>query len=166
MSIHLDEQKLPPMGDDLVFRSASVVPMLSSDWQAELDPEDAAQDPDENLFRWDGKFVANPKAEGTWKLVAEVVEIADFDPAKKARHVRNAPFSTITLEDGGRTSEPTWAWSGEILMDLGRYQALEMRWRQVGDAEYVFVEAGGFSKRHKPGWKSRWLVLASVDRSS
>jgi len=159
-SIHLDEQKLPPMGDDLVLRSAAVVPMLSSDWQAKLDPEDAAQNPDDNLFRWDGRFAVNPEIEGTWKLIAQVVEIAEFDPAKRRGHVRNAPFATITLEEGGKTSESTWAWSGDTLMDLDRYQALKMQIRKVGDTDYLFVESGGFSSRHRPDWKSRWYVLA------
>jgi hypothetical protein len=158
-SIHLDEQKLPPMGDDLVFKSAGVVPMLSSEWQAKLAPEDASQDPDDNLFRWAGKFAANPKVMGTWKLLAEVAEIAEFDPAKQAGNVRNAPFSAITLKDGGGTTDPTWAWSGDTLMDLNRYQAIKMKGRKVGETEYLFVEAGGFSTRNKPDWKSRWYVM-------
>jgi hypothetical protein len=158
ISIHLDEQKLPPMGDDLVIKSATVVPMLSSEWQAKLDPEDASQDPDDNLFRWDGKFVANPKVLGAWQLVGQVAMIADFDPEKKT-NPRNAPFSTITLRDGGGTSDSTWVWSGGILMDLNKYQALKMEVRKVGDTEYLFVEAGGFSTRNKPDWKSQWFVL-------
>ena len=32
--------------------------------------------------------------------------------------------------------------------------------KSIKGAEYLFVEAGGFSARHKPGWKPRWLVLA------
>ncbi|NNM29781.1 MAG: HEAT repeat domain-containing protein, partial [Akkermansiaceae bacterium] len=159
MSIHLDEQKLPPMGDELVTRSARVVAMLSSEWQAKLDPEDASQDPDENLFRWDGKFVANPQVIGAWTLLTQVNEIAEFDPEKKAGKARNAPFSTIELRDGGETADPTWVWSGDTLMDLNRYEALRMEVRTLGDADYLFVEAGGFSTRHKPDWKSPWLVL-------
>lgn len=38
ISLHLDEQKLPPMGDDLLIKSAAVVAMLSSEWQAAQDP--------------------------------------------------------------------------------------------------------------------------------
>ena len=158
-SIHLDEQRLPPMGDDLVTKSAKVVPMLSSEWQAKLDPEDAAQNPDDNLFRWDGKFAANPKVMGTWQLIAQVAQFAEFDPAKNVGNVRNPPFSTIALNDGGKTSDPIWAWSGDTLMDLDRYQALRMQVRKVGDTEYLFVESGGFSTRNKPDWKSRWYVM-------
>lgn len=157
-SIHLEEQKLPPMGDDLVIKSAAVVPMLSSDWQAKLDPEDAAQNPNDHLFRWDGKFVANPKLQGSWQLVGQVAAVADFDPEKKT-NPRNAPFSTITLQEGGRTSASTWAWSGNTLMDLNKYQALKMRGKKIGETEYLFVECGDFSTRHKADWQSQWFVF-------
>ena len=160
MSIHLDEMKLPPMGDELVTKSAKAVAMQSSDWQAKIDPEDAAQNPDDHLFRWDGKFLANPSVVGSWKLITEVAEIAEFDPEKKLAKVRNAPFSTITLKDGSNTSDPTWVWSGDYLMDLNRYQALRMLPQTLGGAEYLFVESGGFSTRNKPEWKPKWLVLA------
>ena len=43
-SIHLEQQKLPPMGDDLFQKSALVVLMLSSDWQAVQDPENRELD--------------------------------------------------------------------------------------------------------------------------
>ena len=39
-SLHLEEQKLPPMGDDLLHKSATIVSMLSSEWQAAQDPDD------------------------------------------------------------------------------------------------------------------------------
>ena len=159
ISIHLDEQKLPPMGDDLVFKSAKVVPMLSSDWQAKQDPEVAENDPNDNRFRYDGKFVPNAKVMGSWKLIAQVTEVSEFDAAKKPGPVRNPPFSAITLQDGGQTSQPTWAWSGDTLMDLDRYQALKMLVKKVGEAEYLFIESGGFSTRNKPDWRSRWYVL-------
>jgi len=158
ISIHLDEQRLPPMGDDLVTKSAKVVAMLSSEWQAKLDPEDASQSPDENLFRWNGKFAANAKVLGQWQLMGQVPAIADFDPQLKT-HARNVPFSTISLQDGGGTNDPLWVWSGDVLMDLNRYQALKMEVRKIGNAEYLFVESGDFNTRHQPEWKSPWFVL-------
>ncbi len=158
-SIHLDEQKLPPMGDDLIFRSASVIAMRSSDWQAGLDPEDASQDPDDNLFRWDGRFQDRAEIAGTWNLVAQVRDPAAFDPDKRRGHVRNPPFSTVNLGDGGKTGHPLWAWSGDTMMNLDRYEALKMAPRTIGGAEFLFLESGGFSDRHKPGWKCSWYVL-------
>jgi len=158
ISLHLDEQKLPPMGDDLVIRSAAVVPMTSSDWQDKLDPEDASQDPDDNLFRWDGKFVANANVLDRWQVIAQVPQIDQFDPTKKTR-VNRPVFSSMTFKDGGRTGDPTWVWSGDVLMDLSRYQALKMIVKKTGDSDYLFIEAGGFSTRNRPGWKSQWYVL-------
>ena len=159
ISLHFDEQKLPPMGDDLVFKSASIVPMLSSEWQAKQNPDDRELSAAAVKFRYDGKFVANPKVLGSWNLVAQVAEIAEFDPKQKAVKVRNAPFSTITFRDGGATTDPTWLWSGDTLMDLNKYQALKITPKTIDGSDYLFIEAGGFSERHPVGWQSPWYVM-------
>jgi len=158
-SLHIEEQKLPPMEDDLVFKSASIVPMLSSEWQVKQDPEDREQSASAVKYRWDGRFVNNPKISGSWKVIAQVGDVTDFDPAKKTR-VNRPPFSSLNLKEGGRTDSPVWAWSGDILMDLTKFQALKMQPRNIGDRDYLFVEVGGFGTRSKPGWKSQLLVLA------
>ncbi len=158
ISVHLDEQKLPPMGDDLVVKSATVVPMLSSGWQAAQFSESDEERENAPLFRWDGKFVPNPEIFGSWKVVAEVPEIDGFNPSKKAGF-RKPVFAQMTLMDGGSTADPYWVWSGDHLMDLTNYQALRMQAKTVEGAPYLFVESGGFSTRQKPGWKSSWLVL-------
>ena len=88
-----------------------------------------------------------------------MAEIDEFDPAKKTRRPNRRPFSTITLQNGGTTNDSTWIWSGDTLMDLNRYEALKMTLRTLDGTEYLFVEAGGFSTRHKPGWKSKLYVL-------
>ena len=44
-------------------------------------------------------------------------------------------------------------------MDLNQYQALKITRKTMAGDLYLFVEAGGFSTRHKPGWKSKLLVL-------
>lgn len=159
ISLHFEEQKIPPMGNDLITKSAAVVPMLSSDWQANLNPEDASQNPDEFLFRWDGKFTDNPKIHGTWKIISEVGEVSDFDPTAKNQKARRPAFSSITFKEKGVTDSPTRAWSGDTLMDLDKYQALKMKTAIVGSTEYLFIEAGGFSNRHKPDWKTKWHVF-------
>jgi hypothetical protein len=158
-SLHLEEQKLPPMEDELVFKSASIVPMLSSEWQAMQDPEDREKSASAEKYRWDGRFVNNPKISGSWKVIAQVPSMADFDPKKKNRANR-PPFSSLTFKDGGRTDNPVWAWSGYTLMDLSKFQALRMKPKNLDGDEYLFVEAGGFGTRNKPGWKSQLLVLA------
>ena len=53
----------------------------------------------------------------------------------------------------------TRLWSGDTLMDLSRYEALKMEKRQIEGKSYLFVEAGGFSSRHRADWKSPWYVF-------
>lgn len=161
ISLHFEEQKLPPMGHDLVLKSASLVAMLSSEWQAKQDPENHELLPDEDKFRWDGKFVANPAIKGTWNLLTEVAEITDFDPAaKKNPKARRPLFTRITFEENGASDHSSRVWSGNTLMDLDKYQALEMTVEKVGERDFLFIETGGFSTRNKPGWKPKWLVLS------
>jgi hypothetical protein len=68
-------------------------------------------------------------------------------------------FVRITGRDGGGTSDSTWVWPGDTLMDLNKYHALKMDVRKIGSAEYLFVESGGFNTRHKPDWKSLLHVM-------
>ena len=82
-----------------------------------------------------------------------------FDPAKKTR-VHRPPFSHLIFKAGGRTDNPVWAWSGDTLMDLAKFQALKMTPRHIEGKDYLFVEAGGFGTSKKPGWQSQLLVLA------
>ena len=158
-SLHIEEQKLPPMGDDLVLMSAALVPMLSSQWQASQDPDDREKSASAVKFRWDGQFIPNPELSGSWKVIAQVADMSDFDPARKTR-VNRPLFSSLTLKEGGKTNDPALAWSGNTLMDLTRYQALKMTPVNLGGNDYLFVEAGGFGTRKKPGWKPKLLVLA------
>ena len=69
ISVHLEEQRIPPMEDELVRRSATVVAMLSSEWQAAQDPSDRERQAAAVKFRYDGKFVPNPKLVGDWRVV-------------------------------------------------------------------------------------------------
>ena len=52
-----------------------------------------------------------------------------------------------------------------ILMTFGAVgmfaadQTLKITRKTLAGNLYLFVEAGGFSTRHKPGWKSKLLVL-------
>lgn len=158
-SLHLEEQKLPPMSDELVRKSALVVPFLTSEWQEAQDPNDREKSEAAVKFRWDGNFVANPDILGNWRVIASVPEIPVFDPEQKPGAVRNAPFATMTFKDSGETEETTWLWSGDRLMDLDKYQALQMKLAEINGTDFLFIEAGGFGTRQKPEWRSPWLVL-------
>ena len=159
-SLHLEEQKLPPMGDELVYKSATLVPMLSMEWQAGQDPEDREKSATARKYRWDGQVVANPDVLGNWKVLTVVAAIEDFDSTRKTGNARNPLFTEITFQENGRTKHPTLIWSGDTLMDLSQYQALKIVARTLDGARYLFVEAGGFGTRNKPGWKPKLLVLA------
>jgi len=163
ISVHLEEMKLPPMGDDLVLKSAAIVPMLSAAWQAKQNPDDRELQASAVKFRWDGKFLPNAKVLGSWKTIAQVNAIDEFKPGKKT-NVRRAPIQAIALKDNGLTDSPVWAWSGDTLMDLTKYQALKMTVKTIDGNEYLFVEAGGFSTRNKPGWTCPWCVLLRTDK--
>ena len=132
--------------------------MLSSDWQSKLDPEDASQNPDDDLFRWDGKFVPNGKILGSWKTVSLVSKIEDFNP-EKPRDANRAWIKQVTFKADGSTDDSIKVWSGDILMDLGKYQALKMKLVTIEGGEYLIVEEGEFSTRHKPDWQPRLIVL-------
>ena len=64
-SLHLEEQKLPPMGDELVYKSATLVPMLSMEWQAGQDPEDREKSATARKYRWDGQWSPTPMCSET-----------------------------------------------------------------------------------------------------
>ncbi len=148
------------MGDDLLLKSAAIVPMLSAEWQDAQDPEDREKSALARKFRWDGQFVANPEILGNWKVITQVAAMEEFDPAKKFGRARNPLFDAITFKEDGSTDDTTWIWSADILMDLNRYQALKITPKTLAGSLYLFVEAGGYSTRHKPDWKPKLLVLS------
>ena len=159
ISLHLEEQRLPPMGDALVLKSAAIVPMLSAEWQDAQDPEDREKSALARKYRWDGQFIANPEILGNWRVLTQVDAMGDFDPTQKQARARNPLFERITFKQDGSTGESTLIWSADMLMDLNQYQALKITRKTLAGNLYLFVEAGGFSTRHKPGWKSKLLVL-------
>jgi hypothetical protein len=158
ISLHLEEQKLPPMGDDLLRKSATVVPMLSSEWQAAQDLADRERQASAVKFLYDGKFIANPNLLGDWKTIGVVRTIDEFTPDKRM-NLRGARIAGIRFMDNGQTDTVTRLWSGDTLMDLARYESLKMKVREIDDEEYLFIEAGGFSTRNKPDWKPNHYVM-------
>ena len=84
--------------------------------------------------------------------------IEEFNPGKKSGRVRSS-FTEMTFRKDSRTDKATWVWSGDILMDLNKYQALKMTVKTIDGGDYLFIEAGGFSTRNKPGWKSPLYVM-------
>ena len=157
-SMWVEEMKLPPINDESLRKSATVIPMLTSQWQAVQDPDNRELQPDEGKFRYDGKFIANPKVLGTWTIIDQVKMIDEFSPGKKMAPGR-ALFTAITFKDKGMTGDGLWIWSGEALMDLERYQALKMTVKTIDGSDYLFIEAGGFSQKNPVGWKPPLYVM-------
>ena len=151
-SIWFQEMTPPPITDEVVIRGKSLQPMLCSTWQASRD--------DEDRFSYDGNFTANDKLAGRWTLVGQTDAVEDFDPAQAAKP-DGAPFESIQIKSDGTTDKPLIVWSGNMLMDLNRYQALEMKRADVGGQTYLFIERGGFDKKRPDDWRSPWLVLQS-----
>jgi len=157
-TLWVEEMKIPPINDEAVRKSATIIPMLSAAWQAKQDPDNKELQTADDRFRFDGKFIANPKVLSSWTTVAVVPTIDVFDPAKPI-DANRAPFKTVTFQDGGLTDSGTVIWSGDTLLDLNRFQALKMTVKTVGATDFLFIEAGGFSDKHPVGWKSPLIVM-------
>jgi len=157
-SVWAEEMKVPPLDAEAMRKSAQFVPMLSSQWQAAQDPDNAELQGDDDRFRYDGEFVPNPDVLGSWTTVALVAAIDELDPAKPLGANR-APITAITLKENGATDDMLRIWSGDTLMDLTRNQALKMVARTIDGDPYLFIEAGDFSERNPAGWTSSWCVM-------
>ena len=157
-SMWLEERKLPPLDDTVLAKAATFVPMLSSEWQMQNDPENGKQPDDGDKFRYDGRFVANPKLIGSWKTVGLVKTLDEFAPDTKTDFGRSS-VKQITFKDQGATDSCNWIWSGDILMDLENSSALKISSRVIDGSDYLFIESGGFSQKNPPNWQSSLMVM-------
>ncbi|MFK7789236.1 MAG: DUF6288 domain-containing protein [Phycisphaeraceae bacterium] len=158
ISIHFEEQKLPPMGGDLIYTSAKFIPMMSMDWQTKQDRSNPDIDPEADKYRWDGTHKVNPLLHGQWQVIGEVPKLEDFNP-EKLRQARRPKYTSLDFKADGKTDNPMYVWTGDTLLDLKGYQALKMRVKSIAGGEYLFIESGGFSNRNKPDWTSPLLIL-------
>jgi len=163
ISLHFEAMKLPPLGAKEMVASATVYPMLSMKWQEKQNPDDKELQTESDKYLYDGKFAANPKVLGTWKVVDQVKAIDEFNTEKRMNPGR-PPFREITFKDKGQTNDMLWIWSGDTLMDLTRNQALKMTVKGIGEGDYLFLEAGGFSTRNPVGWKPPFYVMKRPTR--
>jgi hypothetical protein len=179
ISVHFEEMKRPPYTHDMVVKAATVVPMMTAEWQAKqfgdaagaVDDEAREKSAEDVKFRWNGTVESNPALLGAWTLLGRVHEIADFTPGEElpTDFVRGRPpFSTLTIKDAGRTDHPARLWSGNILMNLNRFEALRMVTRKLDGQDYLFVEAGEFHSASgiPVGWTSPWCVMSREDSNT
>jgi len=144
-SIWMQEAKSPPLPKESFVLGRLLQPMRSTAWQASKE--------DNDMFRYDGTFVANKAVAGQWTLVGKVTALDAFDPAANHAPAKDALPSELSLKDDGSTSAARFGWSAETLMDTKERQALRMTPKRIGGTDYLFVEAGGFSRKDRSGWK-------------
>ena len=157
-SMWLEERKTPPLDAETIRKAIAFLPLFSSEWQALQNPQSDEAASESGLFRYNGKFIANPKLTGTWTAVAQVNAIADFDPKANPDPGR-CPVKKIVFQDEGHTDSPDWIWSGDMLLDLNSSQALRITPQSIEGTDYLFIESGGFSKNNPSGWKTPLMVM-------
>jgi len=162
-SVFMQQMKMPPLGEKEILNSIKAVSMSSSEWQAlqnpEAEGEDAVQDPSAGRFRWNGKFEGNKAIEGSWTQIGQVASIDEYQPGARIRRNGGWPLQQLELKAGGKTAEPLFMWTGDMLMDLNANQALKMTPKTIEGTEYLFVESGGFHPKHGPEWKCPVYVM-------
>ena len=172
----IEQMEMPPLGVEQLQKAAQVRPLRSSEYVETMDE-------DETMLLWDGQFKRVDGILGTWKLVDQVDTIEDFDPENMAvpdprreRAPRNRHYArrhilkdAITFHADGSTEIPNPTgnqevviWSGNLLLDLGHREALQMQGRKVDGTMYLFIESGGFPEMEDrdADWKPPLLVYA------
>jgi len=169
VTIWIEEMKNPPVTDEQGWDGLTLIPMQSSAWQQAQETDIAEIVSNDGLFLYDGTFVPNPKLLGTWKPIGKVVTVDAFKPGKEID--KTLPrYRSITFKDNGFTDMTTHYWSGDTLMEIlggkSKPLALKMQTKSIDGADYLFIEAGGFTfyherqtYKHPRTWKSPWFVL-------
>ena len=165
MNLWFEQQKIPPFTEKQLHKSATLFPMVSSDWQAMQDPTKTNLGPDEGKFSYNGTFQADKKLVGDWQVVAVVASANAYIPGMTS-DIKRAPFRSVSLKQDGSTDTIDRLWTGDTLMHLGRnsrggaaYQALKMAFKRIDGADTLFIEAGGFNAEFGPDLKCPVLVL-------
>jgi hypothetical protein len=143
-SIWFQEMKNPPLTEEMYVRGKAMQPMRCTAWQETKQ--------DEDKFYYDGKFVANDAIAGRWVQVGQVADIADFTAGSTPTPDPNWPRE-ISFAKDGKTDSERFVWSGDVLMDLNEFQALQITPKTMAGSEYLFIEAGGYSRKDRDGWK-------------
>lgn len=70
-----------------------------------------------------------------------------------------ASADTLSFMPNGKTNNPNWIWTGNMLLALDKKEALAVTVKAVNGKEYVFLESGGFSPNNPKGWQPPLLVM-------
>ena len=169
LTVWMEEMKNPPVTDAHSLIGLTLIPMQSTQWQKAQDTDESELVSDEGLFHYDGKFVANPNLLGIWSPIGQVSAIENFAPGKELAKARPR-YKSITFKEKGFTGNTVRYWSGDTLMDVSggkaKPLALKMKQKKIEGADYLFIEAGGFTYYEERStykqprtWQSSWFVL-------
>ncbi len=157
LTVFMRRMKLPPFQDELQ-KGLQLVGLRDAAWQELQDP-DSDTDPEQDLYIWDGEESRSAEAIGSWKVVGQVEAIRDFDPDSLQQPSGGWNPQGIDLTDDLSTSDPLLVWTGPMLLDANRKEALAVEHAQVDGKDYLFIQAGGFDAEHPVDWTSPWLVF-------
>jgi hypothetical protein len=129
---------------------------------------------DKDKYTYSGRFKSNRELIGKWRLAyPHLVSGADVErrvkeeaqrianEMKKPTNKRRPPRTTILeLKDRGTVvKSKTQFWSGDMLIDVARGEALKMEIKTIGGKKYLLVEKGGFGEKDTPeGWHCGYQV--------
>jgi len=153
-SLFLQEMKAPPITDDVILKGKLLQTLACSAWRASKD--------DADKFLYDGKFNANKTVVGDWSALGQVATIGDFKSGEEISAGKKIPLQKVTLKPDGTTGDKLILWTGSTLMNLHKYEALQMQAKKIDGKEYLFVESGGFKNRKPAEWKSPWIVMKRI----
>jgi hypothetical protein len=165
LSVWVQAMKCPPFGEKEILNSIKAAPLQPSislsptgivkvaAQEEEGEPENSGEtatavQTDKALYKWDGKFAANDSVLGSWKQVGIAESIAKYKPGVK---LRGGPMpGQLTFLANGKTSDPLFYYTGDVLMDLDKNQALKMQVRKNGKEDLLVIERTGGDQNQIP----------------
>lgn len=144
-SIWLQEMKVPPITREMITRGKSLQPMRCTAWQ-----ETKAED---DMFQYDGDFELNKELVGRWRQIGRVPVMGEIGADDEIESNPKWPLQKLELKGDGRTNQEHLLWSGNVLMDLAQFVALEITPMTIDGTDYIFVETGDFSRKTRGGWE-------------
>ena len=106
-------------------------------------------------------FVDDPEIIGQWKSVDFVKEISEFKPNEK-QWKADLFLKEMIFEKGGKTSQPWWTWTKNVIMHSGDKTASKYEIKDIDGAKYMFFEwkSGDVTIM---GMKPQYYVLKKED---
>ena len=126
------------------------IPKRTSAWQKSRD--------DADLYRYDGSVKDLKALHGKWTVIDLTPTIQGYQSRQKMNPSKPL-FKDLTFQADGKTTNPSFIWSGQNLIDLGRNQLLLMDSDTVNGEVHLFIEAGGFTSGKPTDWHPGWYVL-------